>query len=151
MIDELTELLDIAMDREIVSQAFYIAGQKKTQDPGAIQLMTELAEQEQKHYEWIKNYKDTRPTAKDWSPKSLPDLMISEYLIDTKIPEQAGLQDVITAAMKREQYSMDFYAKLKQVINSDPGKRLCERLIQEEQKHKTKLETFYDDLFNQEN
>ncbi len=35
VVDELTELLDIAMDREIVSQAFYIAGQKKTQDPGA--------------------------------------------------------------------------------------------------------------------
>lgn len=151
MIDELTELLDIAMDRELVSQAFYIAGQKKTQDSGAIQLMTELAGQELKHYEWIKHYKDTHPTAKDWSPKSVPDLMISEYLIDTKIPEEAGLQDVITAAMKREQYSVEFYSKLEKIMNSQSGKRLCERLNREERKHKMKLETFYDGLFNKEN
>jgi rubrerythrin len=54
MIDELTNLLDIAMDREIVSQSFYLAGQKKTQDAGAIQLMKELADQELRHFQWIK-------------------------------------------------------------------------------------------------
>ncbi len=151
MIDELTQILDIAIDRELASQAFYIAGQKKTEDPGAIQLMTELAEQEQRHYEWIKSYKDTCPSTKDWSRKALPNLMISEYLIDTKIPEQAGLQDVITAAMKREEYSVEFYSKLKQVLNSESGKRLCDRLDREERNHKAKLEAFYDDLFNKEN
>ena len=34
MPDELTELLDTAIYKEIASQAFYIAGQDKTEDPG---------------------------------------------------------------------------------------------------------------------
>ena len=33
MTDELVDLLDTAIYTEIVSQAFYIAGQGKTQDP----------------------------------------------------------------------------------------------------------------------
>ena len=43
MRDELTELLDTAIYKEIASQAFYIAGQDKTNDPAAKALMKELA------------------------------------------------------------------------------------------------------------
>ena len=35
MSDELTELLDTAIYKEIASQAFYIAGQSRTEDQGA--------------------------------------------------------------------------------------------------------------------
>jgi rubrerythrin len=33
------------------------------------------------------------------------------------------------------------------VMRDKTAKHLCERLVQEELKHKLKLETFYDDLF----
>ncbi len=151
MVDELTELLDIAMDREIVSQAFYDAGQKKTQDPGAIELMKELAYQELKHYEWIKDFKENHSVSKEWHSKRLPDLMISEYLVDVNLSEAAGLQDVITVAIKREQSSIEFYSKMKQLAKSKVARQLCDRLNHEELNHKIKLETFYDDLFYQEN
>jgi rubrerythrin len=151
MIGELTELLDIAMDREIASQAFYIAGQKKTRDQGAIELMKELAAQELKHLEWIKNFKESGLSSKDWSPKNLSALNISEYLVDANIAEGAWLQDVITAAMKREQHSVEFYSQMMQVMNSETGKRLCERLSSEELNHKNKLEIFYHDYFLKEN
>jgi len=49
MSDELTDLLDTAIYKEIASQAFYVAGQSKTEDPGAKALMKELAEEELKH------------------------------------------------------------------------------------------------------
>jgi len=54
MSDELTDLLDAAMYKEIASQAFYVAGQNKTQDPAAKALMKELAEEELKHLQWLK-------------------------------------------------------------------------------------------------
>jgi rubrerythrin len=151
MIDELTELLDIAMDREIVSQSFYIAGQKKTSDPGAIQLMKELAEQEQSHYRWIKDFKDKGAVEKIQHKEKIQDLMISQYLIDIDISEDASLQDVITAAMKREQHSVEFYLHMKQVLQSPEGQKLSERLAHEELHHKQKLEILYDDLLSQEN
>lgn len=151
MADELTELLDIAMDREIVSQAFYIAGQKKTRDPGAIELMKELAAEEQKHYEWIKHFRDTGLKAAEWSLEKLPDLMLSEYLIETTISADAGIQDVLTAAMKREQHSIEFYAKMDQVMQNDSGHQLCRKLIGAETNHKAKLEDIYETLFLKEN
>ena len=46
MQDELRELLEAAMYREIASQAFYMAGQNNTEDAGAKALMKELAEEE---------------------------------------------------------------------------------------------------------
>jgi len=33
------------------------------------------------------------------------------------------------------------------IMRGESAKRLCERLVQEELKHKLKLETLYDDLF----
>lgn len=151
MIDELTSLLNIAIDREIVSQAFYIAGQKKTEDPGAIELMKELAQEELNHYQWIRDFKEKGPTVKDWHPKRIQDLRISEYLADTNLSEGVGLQEVITAAIKREQYSMQFYSDMRQAVKNESARQLCARLVHEELNHKMKLETFYDDLFYQEN
>jgi rubrerythrin len=149
--NELTELLNIALDRELVSQAFYVAGQKKTTDPGAIELMKELAYQELKHSQIIKEFMDGHPDDKVWITKKLPELMITEYLADINLSEAAMLQDVITIAMKREQSSVEFYNQMQQATGSPPVKQLCQRLIQEEKNHKSRLESFYEDLFYKEN
>ena len=58
MPDELAELLDTAIYKEIAAQAFYIAGQEKTQDPSARALMRELAEEELKHARWLEAVKE---------------------------------------------------------------------------------------------
>jgi rubrerythrin len=71
MSGELTELLDTAIYEEIASQAFYIAGQSRTEDPGAI-------------------------------------------------------------------------------VRDKTAKRMCERLVHEELRHKLRLEIFYDDFFHGE-
>ena len=54
MQDELRELLEAAMYKEIASQAFYIAGQNGTEDPGAKALMRELSEAELHHLQMLK-------------------------------------------------------------------------------------------------
>ena len=58
MADELTDLLDTALYKEIASQAVYTAAQGKTDDPGARALMKELAEEELKHSQAIKRLKE---------------------------------------------------------------------------------------------
>ncbi len=150
MSDELTELLDAAMYKEIASQAFYIAGQNKTQDPGAKALMKELAEEELKHLQWLKNFKERGLGKRGWHQEKVPNLMISEYLTGGDILEGAGLQDTLVFSMKREQQAIEFYSKMMGVIRDETAKHLCERLVHDELKHKLKLETFYDDLFYQE-
>ena len=149
--DELSELLDTAIYKEIAAQAYYIAGQKKTQDQGAKALMSELAEEELKHAELLKDLKEKGIARQDWHPEKVPDLRISEYLTGSDTLQDAGLQDTMASAIKREELSVEFYSKMMGVLRGDLSKRLCERLVHEELKHKFKLETFYDNLFYGEN
>jgi len=72
MRNELTELLDAAIYKEIASQAFYIAGQSKTQDPSAKALMKELAEEEFKHSQLLKNFKEGGLKNQEWHQQKLP-------------------------------------------------------------------------------
>jgi len=147
MPDELTDLLDTAIYKEIASQAFYIAGEKKTQDPGAKALMKELAEEELKHLQWLKNLKERGLGKRGWHQEKVPNLMISEYLTGGDILEGAGLQDTLVFSMKREQQAIEFYSKMMGVMRDETAKRFCERLVHEELKHKLRLEIFYDDFF----
>lgn len=150
MSDEISELLDTAMYKEIASQAQYIAGQTRTQDPGARALMKELADEELRHSELLKNVKEKGIPDGGWRRKKVPDLMLSEYLAGPDTLEGAGLEDTLAFAIKREQQSIEFYSGMMGALTSRPAKRLCERLAREELKHKLKLEMLYDDLFYSE-
>jgi len=145
--DELTQLLDTAIYKEIASQAFYIAGQDKTQDLGAKALMKELAQEELRHSEWLKRLKEKGLEKLSWHQDKVSNLMISEYLTGGDTLEGAGLQDTLVFAMKREQQAIEFYSSLMSVMRDEAAKRLCEKLVHEELKHKLRLETFYDDQF----
>ena len=147
MPDELTDLLDTAIYKEIASQAFYIAGEKKTQDSAAKALMKELAEEELKHSQLLKNLKEKGLWKLGWYREKVPNLMISEYLTGGETLESAGLQDTLIVAMKREQQSVDFYSRMMGIMKDQAAKHLCERLVHEELKHKLRLEMFYDDFF----
>ena len=142
MTDELSELLDTAMYKEIASQAFYIAGQRKTQDQGAKALMKELAEEELKHSQFLKDIKEKRLDKSSWRRDEVPNLRISEYLTGGETLEGAGLQDTLIFAMKREQQSIEFYLRLMSIMRDEVAKRMCERLVHEELRHKLRLEIF---------
>lgn len=147
MQDELRELLEAAMYKEIASQAFYIAGQNKTDDPGAKALMKELAEEELRHSQMLKELSETDWEKGDWHREQIPNLMISEYLTGGDKLEGASLQDTLLFAMKREQEAVEFYSQMMSALRQEHAKRLCEKLVHEELKHKLRLEMFYDDLF----
>jgi len=151
MSDELTELLDTAIYKEIASQAFYVAGQRNTEDSGAKALMKELAEEELKHAQLLKSLKEKDLGKSGWHREKVPNLMISEYLMSGETLEGIHLQDTLIFAMKREQESVDFYSRMMGVIRDKDAKRLCQKLVSEELKHKLRLEVFYDDLFYGEN
>jgi rubrerythrin len=146
MADELTELLDTAIYREIASQAFYIAGQSRTGDPGAQALMKELAEEERKHSQWLKDFKGKGLTEQDWHQEQVPNLMIGEYLTGGYTLEGAGLQDTLLFAVKREQQAVEFYSKMTGLMRNETARQLCEKMVNEEMKHKQKLEKLYDDM-----
>ncbi len=147
MPDELTELLDSAIYKEIASEALYVAAQGKTDDPAAKALMKELAAEERGHQQRLKKLKEKGFSKHDWHQEKVPNLMISEYLTGGETLEGAGLQDTLIFAMKKEQQSVEFYSRMMGALVDEDAKRVCEGLVHEELKHKLRLETLYDDLF----
>jgi len=150
MQDELSELLQTAIYKEIASQAFYSAAQSKTNDPGANALLNELAEEEFRHSQILQELTEKGWKQREWHRENIPDLKISEYLIGGDKLEGAGLQDTLAFAMKREQHAVEFYSRMISVLRSEDAKRLCKRLVHEELKHKRKLEVFYDDFYGED-
>lgn len=150
MQDELDQLFEAAIYNEVASQAFYSAGQKQTTDRGAQALMAELATEEQKHAERLKKLRGRKVPRDGRRQQQIADLRMSSYLSGGGGLGGAGLQDTLTFAIKREQESVEFYSNMTAIFSEAPAKRMCERLVREELKHKLRLETLYDDLFYQE-
>ena len=151
MPDELDDLLDSAIYKEIASQAVYEAAQSKTEDPGAKALMKELAKEELGHSQRLKKLKEKGLPKRDWHQENVPNLKISQYLSGGDTVEGAGLQDTLIFAMKREQQAVEFYSHMMSLMRDETAKNLCASLVQEELKHKLRLEMLYDDLFYGEN
>ena len=147
MSDELTEVLETALYKEIAAEAFYSAGQNNTTDPGARALMKELAEEEKRHVQVLKGLKERGLKKGQWHTEKIPNLMISEYLTGSDKLQGATLQDTLVFAMKQEQRAVEFYSQMMSAFRHEDAKRLCERLVREELKHKQRLEIAYDDLF----
>ncbi len=146
MPDELNEVLDTAIYKEIASQAMYEAAQQKTGDPGAKELLKDLARQEVKHAEKLKDLKQ-KGLVKQWYQDEIVDLKVSNYLTGGDTLEGAGLQDTLIFAMKREEESVDFYRRMTGMMREEAAKKLCANMTNEEMKHKKRLETLYDQLF----
>lgn len=147
MPDELAELLDSAIYKEIASQAVYEAAQSKTEDPGVKALLKELAKEEFGHAQRLKKLKEQELPKQGWHHEQVPNLKISEYLTGGEKLEGAGLQDTLIFAMKREQQAVEFYSKMVSLMRDETAKNLCASLVNEELKHKLRLEILYDDLF----
>ena len=149
MQDEFAELLETAIYKEVASQAFYEAGQHRTDDAGARALMRELADAELRHTQMLKDLTERDWKGDEWAREKIPNLMISEHLTGGDKLEGASLQDTLLFAMKREQQALEFYSHMMSALRDKDAKLLCHKLVHDELKHKLKLETLYDDLFYQ--
>ena len=146
MQNELVELLDTAIYKEVASEALYAAMKDKTSDPGARALMNELTEEENHHVRWLTEFRD-KGHRRRWRKGLVADLKLSEHLTSGDTPLGAGLQDTLIFAMKKEQSAIDFYSRMTGALQSQSAKRLCKRLAMEELRHKLNLEIMYDKLF----
>ena len=147
MPDNIRELLDTAINREIVSQAAYNSGLGMTEDPGMKALLKDLAQDEMRHSEMLRSIKENGWLEQGWHRDMVEDLKQHGYLVDTETLQSAGLEETLIYILKREQQSIEFYTRLMETMRSFFAKRLCERLAHDEIRHKLRLDIFYDNLF----
>jgi len=146
---DLKQAIQFALDKEHEAVDFYTKCSSVTERPEMKDAFLEMAEEEKKHVRMLKNFKPER--VEEIKLKKIPDLKISDYLVDMDFSADMSYQDLLILAMKREEASVKLYKNFTQ-YESDPALlKLFQILAQEELKHKNRLQREYDDYILRDN
>ncbi len=137
------EVIQFAIQRESESVDFYNRASQITKFSGTQELFLDFAKQEEGHRRLLQDL-DMDKLVKA-RIESVPDLKISDYMIDSELKPDSSYAEILRVAMKREEQSVKLYTVLKEPTTDPDLKRLFTFLAGEESKHKYKLEKIYDD------
>lgn len=137
------DILEFALEREDASYRLYLNAAKRSTNPSAKKIFEDLADQEAGHKRLILNLEKEKIAG--YAFVKVPDMGISEYLIDVPYHDSMTYQEILVFAMKNEEKAYRFYLEAESMTD-DPGlKKLLQMLANEEQKHKFRLESLYEE------
>jgi len=139
------EILGFAIEKEKEAVTFYTDLSKKQTADALTLTFRELAQEEAKHVKLLTNISKNKNTIKSYELKNVPNLKISDYLVEMEYSEGMVMQDILVLAMKREEMAVKLYTQLAMGSADDESVKLFKLLAQEESKHKLTFEKLYDD------
>jgi rubrerythrin len=142
-IDSIDDILEFALEREDASYRLYLNAAKKSTNPSARRIFEELAEQEAGHKRIILKLDKEKIATYTFIP--VPDLGISEYLVDIPYHDAMSYQEILVFAMKNEERAYRFYSEAERMTDDPDLKQLLLMLANEERKHKFRLESLYEE------
>jgi rubrerythrin len=137
------EIIRFAIDKEIKSYNFYTDASKVAKYSGAKDLFSDLAQQEVGHRKMLEKF-DMEKIAQAMIEK-VPDLKISDYMVDSEFSPDMSYADILRKAMKMEERALKLYNDMKEENKDANLVKLFSFLANEEAKHKLRLEKIYDD------
>ena len=137
------EIIRFAIDKEIKSYNFYADASKVAKYSGAKDLFSDLAQQEVGHRKMLEKL-DIEKIAQAKIEK-VPDLKISDYMVDAEFNPDMSYADILRKAMKMEERALKLYNDMKQENKDANLDKRFSFLANEEAKHKLRLEKIYDD------
>ena len=137
------EVLQFAIEKEIGTYNLYTMCKQVAKYSGAKELFAELAEEEERHRKLLEHVSEGKVFQEKLDP--IPDLMISDYLIDVQCQPDSSYADILRLVMKNEEHSVKLYDDLRESCKDEDLRRLFEFLAREEAKHKLKFEKIYDE------
>jgi len=145
--ENLAEIIDFAIEKEIEAADFYTEVSQKEEMSGARQMLLEFAEEEKKHRRLLTELrtKGVVEGLSDYKFKWIPDIKRSNYTVEMAYRPGMTYNELLLLAMKREEKALKLYNELLAQAEGETAKRLFKVLCQEEAKHKLALETKYDD------
>ncbi|PPD59017.1 ferritin family protein [Dehalogenimonas etheniformans] len=144
MNEQVSEILETAMLKEVASAAIYRQAATLAPEPAVATLLEELAEEEGHHLAVLKNLKPENIKRTPALPSRIADLKLTDHL---KAPSElpgAELTETLLFAIKREAESVNFYTSLMGLFSDESAKNLCQAIAWQEMAHKAKLELLYD-------
>ena len=137
------EVIQFAIQKEIEAADFYRRASQAVTYSGTRDLFLDFAKQEEGHKKLLEGLNlEKMPQIK---LEKIPDLKISDYMVDAEFKPDILYADILRIAMKREEHSIKLYRDLKPLDGDNALTRVFDFLIQEETKHKYQLEKIYDD------
>jgi rubrerythrin len=137
------EIIQFAIGREVESIDFYYRASQMVKYSGTRELFLDFAKQEEGHKKKLEGVMAGKVDVA--KIEKVPNLKISDYLVETELRPDSSYADILRIAMKREEHSVKLYTDLTEQNLDKNLKNLFTFLIQEETKHKYALEKIYDD------
>ena len=148
-IQDFNEILDFAVDREKEAVQFYRDLQDEAHFADQKTFLKELENMEMGHIVVIENLRKKQPS--EMNLQTIPNLMISEYLVSDINDLDLGYQNILIKAMKREEMSVKLYKDMSIRFSDNELSQLFTKLANEEANHKYKFEVLYDEWLKQGN
>ncbi len=137
------EMVQFAIGREIDAINFYSQANKMVKHSGTKELFGDFMKQEEGHKKKLEGVLAGKVNVA--KIEKVPDLKISDYMVDAELRPDISYADILRIAMKREERSVKLYSDLKQQNQDTTMNNVFTFLVQEESKHKYALEKIYDD------
>jgi rubrerythrin len=148
--DNLNNLLMEALNSELKAKEFYENAFEKAKSNSGKQLFKELAEFEKNHYDKVKKIIESRKEGEIIKE----DIIIPKKLhINSEIegdfePNKDEIINVLYLAIESEKKAHERYKKISNMYNDEDGKKIFNRLAQDEINHQKILE---DELYQLSN
>jgi rubrerythrin len=139
------EILEFAIDREKEAVKFYASFAQEAPSEELKQTFIDFSKEEEKHVALLSDISGNKAKIDSYEFKRIPDLKISDYMLEIEYKKGMPMPEVLKLAMKREEKSVQLYQDLGNQTDNAEAKKLFEILVQEESKHKLGLESMYDD------
>jgi rubrerythrin len=139
----LSEVIDLAIQREEEAYDFYMDIISKLKDSSIKDTIEFIAKEEKKHKAFLVNYRKG-----DYGPDALRmtdvvDYKISKYLEEPEITKDTKREDIYLVASHRELRSHQFYTEMANMHEATNIKDMLLKMANEELKHKEKMEYLY--------
>lgn len=139
------EILKFAIDKENEAVAFYQSQAAKATKPSLKEIFEKFSKEEEKHAALLSDIAGNKEKIESYEFKKIPDLKISDYMVEKDYEEGMPMPEILKVAMKREEKAVKLYQTLADQTNNADAKKVFLMLAQEESKHKLGLESMYDD------
>ena len=105
--EQFKEIINFAVERENEAERFYLDAAMKAKCPHIKELLLEMAKEEEKHAKFLLGIK--LEELDDIHIQPIPDLKISDYLVEMEYKPDMDFQSIMIIAMKREESAVKLY------------------------------------------
>jgi len=137
------EIIKFAIEKEIGAFNFYTRASQVAKYSGGRGIFADLAGEEEKHRRLLEGI--TVEKISSLKIETVPDLKISDYMIDIEFNPDLSYAEILRVAMKMEERSLKLYNDLAESHQGEEIVQLFRFLAAQEAKHKYALEKLYDD------